>query len=228
MKNNPYMIVFDIDGTLAPYGKPISRYISDALCKLEEAGHQLCFASGKSCSYLSGFARGIGLFAPYTIGENGAVLQTGPSCRPVITSKRPAYFNDLQTQIAALFPDAFFQEDLINMTIFAEHSDTLGTIGRYLMAQGYSGKKDITIYTHEDAVQLIPNDVSKGNAIKKLKVLFGWKTENIIAAGDGDNDLSMRDEADTFFVIGNGLSSLKNNRFETIELFIKHLVQEIL
>ena len=222
----PSLFVFDIDGTLVPYGKPISRSVSECLCKLEGMGHTICFASGKPYSYIAGLARGVGLNGTYAIGENGGVMLVGSS-PPIITADSPPFFQQLKREILQLFPSVYFQDNHVNLTIFSERENTLPAVARYLEEHGYKSKTDIVIYMHEDAVEILPKGVSKGKSLKRMKESLGWTNKRTIAVGDSENDLSMVAEADIFYVIGDGLSKIQKNRFDNIELFFNHVFDKI-
>ena len=68
------LLVFDLDGTLAPVGKPMADDTLGLLRSLEKAGYRIAVCSGKPTYYLCGLLRQAGLDAPVLIGENGAVL----------------------------------------------------------------------------------------------------------------------------------------------------------
>ena len=71
------LAVFDLDGTLAPLGKPVAPETVALLHQLENTGVRIALCSGKPTYYLCGFARQLGLADPILVGENGAVIQLG-------------------------------------------------------------------------------------------------------------------------------------------------------
>jgi HAD superfamily hydrolase (TIGR01484 family) len=68
------LLVFDIDGTLAPTEEPLSPAVGEKLRIYEEKGLQLVFISGRTASYLAGLARGAGIKRALAAGENGGVI----------------------------------------------------------------------------------------------------------------------------------------------------------
>ena len=58
---------------------------------------------------------------------------------------------------------------------------------------------------------IISRDGSKANGIKKLQELFGYKSENLYAFGDGDNDAKMFDVVHTAVAMGNGSQLAKEH-----------------
>uniref|UniRef100_A0A7C5Z7Z4 HAD family phosphatase n=1 Tax=Caldicellulosiruptor owensensis TaxID=55205 RepID=A0A7C5Z7Z4_9FIRM len=53
-------------------------------------------------------------------------------------------------------------------------------------------------------------NVSKGNALRFLSEYYGLKKEEVMAIGDGDNDISMIEYAGVGVAVGNATESLKN------------------
>ena len=68
------LLVFDLDSTLAPIGEEMEWENVRLLRELEKKGARIAVCSGKSCDYLCGFLRQLGLSNPIMIGENGASL----------------------------------------------------------------------------------------------------------------------------------------------------------
>lgn len=219
-----YIMVFDIDGTLAPFQHPIARNISEGLCALENAGHTICLASGKSCAYVEGLMRGMGLSQVIAVGENGAIARSGYSQPALFTVERSALMDELEDEIGRRFPKAHFQENLVNITAFSDDAQTLEEIAAFLMERGCFDRDDMTVYVHEDAVEVVPSHVNKGNAISELKQYFGWQTERIIAAGDGYNDECMKEHVDTFYAVGSAIEGHK--QFKDSDEFMQFLLEQ--
>lgn len=76
------LIVFDLDGTLAPHGKGMLPENLEKLKALEQKNVRIAICSGKPTYYLCGFMRQIGLEKPILVGENGAVIQFGVALPP--------------------------------------------------------------------------------------------------------------------------------------------------
>ena len=58
------------------------------------------------------------------------------------------------------------------------------------MLDKYSDMLD-SMYSNDYYLELIPRKSGKGNALIWLRDYLGIKPENVIAAGDGENDMSM-------------------------------------
>lgn len=69
MENNKIkLLVFDLDSTLAPVGKGMEEEDLKLFRSLEKSGKRIAVASGKTCDYLCGFLRQVGLRNPIMIG----------------------------------------------------------------------------------------------------------------------------------------------------------------
>lgn len=217
------IFVFDVDDTLAKFRQPMDRHISQGLLALENAGHIVCLASGKSCTNIEGLMRGIGLKSAFAIGENGGVVRDEYSRRPLFTAARPAFFDGLEREISDKFPNAHFQANKVNITVFADDEKTLCDVAQFLTDGGYTKRNDVTVLFHSDAAEVVPNGVSKGSALRLLKKHYGWKTGSMIAIGDGENDISMRSEVDEFFAVGDCIEADIN--FENTDTLMQYLVE---
>ena len=216
-----YIMVFDIDGTLAPYRRPLKRDVADGLCTLEKRGHTVCLASGKPCPYIEGLMRGIGLENALAIGENGAVVSTEYSSRILYAAARPDVFNTIEAQIADRFKNVYFQENAVNITAFFDDDKTAESIDCYL--ERYRGRDDMTVYMHKDAVDIVPSGVNKGASLSMLAQKNGWAKTSIIASGDGDNDVSMAGTAGRFFAVGDQIDG--HQRFDDAGSMMRYLLE---
>ena len=61
---------------------------------------------------------------------------------------------------------------------------------RRAVLEKYSDILD-SMYSNDYYLELIPKNSGKGNALIRLRDILGIKPENVIAAGDGENDISM-------------------------------------
>lgn len=224
MEKEQIVFVFVIDGTLAPFGHPIDGSVSGGLRRLEGSGHTICLASGKSCSYIAGLGRGMGLNSKYVIGENGAAILIGET-KLILTTGKPEFFSELKSRISTLLPTVYFQDNYINLAVFPERTEELDMIEKYLKQNGYYSREGTAVYRHKDAIEIVPEGISKGKALNILKKMQPvWGNIKIIAAGDGENDLSLKEAADEFFVIGGGLKEIKEGRFRNIKSLMEYLL----
>lgn len=207
--SNHYVLVFDVDGTLAPFRETMDRSVSEGLYRLEQAGHTVVLASGKPCGVLEGMARGIGLSDPIVIGENGSCAGKGYSQPPLYVLHRPVHFDALQFGIGKLYPKVPFQQNYVNITALPHNANERRGIEWYVRSKGYMDREDVTVYVHPDAVEILPSGNSKATAVARLKKQFGWKRKRIVAIGDGQNDVCLREVAGAFYAVGSVVSGDK-------------------
>lgn len=66
-----------------------------------------------------------------------------------------------------------------------------------------------SVITSSSWLEILPLNNSKGNAVKLLSQICGYKLEEIIAFGDGENDLSMLEIVGKGYAMGNAMDSVK-------------------
>ena len=72
------------------------------------------------------------------------------------------------------------------------------------------GTKHIEITAWWDrAVDIIPKDCGKGNALNEVLNYYGFSKEEAIAFGDGENDIEMLEAAGTGIAMGNAKDIVK-------------------
>ena len=123
---NQHLILFDLDGTLAPLSRPIPETALIAIKALQDQGHIICIASGKPLYYLTGLCRQAGLRFVWLIGENGATLQKDVARPPrerlrlPISAAAVAACEQIRKDAVATFGDhIWFQPNEVAVTIFS-------------------------------------------------------------------------------------------------------------
>ena len=190
------LIVFDLDGTLAPHGKGMLPENLEKLKALEQKNVRIAICSGKPTYYLCGFMRQIGLEKPILVGENGAVIQFGVALPPQDfyvapysdAAKRSLHL--LKAAIDEAVPDVWYQPNLTALTPFL--FDDQG----YKAVQDCIDRlapelEDVTIYPQDGCYDIVPNGISKQSGLRKLGELLGITPEETVAIGDGINDYPM-------------------------------------
>jgi len=198
--------MFDIDSTLAPPNEPIENSVIQRLKQFEKQGIFIGLISGKPISYISGLARQSGLERPILVGENGGVIHYSAKFPPersfitfTINKKAFEELKKIQDQINAKFTGYIWvQPNLINYTIFPLDGRVKSDLFEYvekIYSQHNTIVKYFTIYTHIDAIEIVPRSVNKGLALKYIKKSEKIKKNEIITVGDGENDLPMMKES---------------------------------
>ena len=198
--------VFDLDGTLAPLDCPIPNDVISRLNSLSDREVQIVICSGKPVGYLGAITRQGLLKNVILIGENGGYLQSNAGRRSLLpdgtdTTAISSIFSEIRSKIckSEMFSDRLpeFQEGTINLTVFFRNQAERKVIAVVLEDYRPAWENFCIKYEHADSLELVPNGVSKKKAIKILAEMLGIDMENVIAIGDGENDIPMFEVAGT-------------------------------
>ena len=196
------LLVFDLDGTLALPAKRMAEEDVQKLVALEDAGYKIVLCSGKSSYYLCGFARQLGLKDPILAGENGGTFQFGIALPPEKYAEYP-YSKRAKEQILRMKElidercgeKIWYQPNLIGISPFPSDEETFSSL-QELINEKRLELDELQIYRHWDCFDLIPNNVNKKNGILYLLDLLKWQQKDVLAVGDGANDIPMFELAD--------------------------------
>lgn len=196
------LLVFDLDGTLANVGKAMANEDVEKLIELEKAGYIIAICSGKPSYYLCGFARQLGLQEPILIGENGATFQFGVELPPKRYEVHP-YSNSAKAQLdmmRALIDrecgaKVWYQPNEVGLTPFPKDVETFEVIQQLLDGRAEL-LDELLVYRHIDSFDLTPKNINKFNGLSYLAKLLGLEEKDVIAVGDGVNDVPMFEFAD--------------------------------
>lgn len=196
------LLVFDLDGTLANVGKAMANEDVEKLIELEKAGYIIAICSGKPSYYLCGFARQLGLQEPILIGENGATFQLGVELPPKRYEVHP-YSNSAKAQLdmmRALIDrecgaNVWYQPNEVGLTPFPKDVETFEVIQQLLDGRAEL-LDELLVYRHIDSFDLTPKNINKFNGLSYLAKLLGLEEKDVIAVGDGVNDVPMFEFAD--------------------------------
>lgn len=189
------LAIFDLDGTLAPVGKPINSKCVKFLKKIENKGIRIAISSGKTVFYQAGMFRQIGLKSPIFIGENGSLISFGVDLPPrtiyCITAD-DIYFqtkNKILREISEKFGDEIWlQPNEVMLTLFFKNEKTKERLRTYFSQNRFEG---VTVYEHIDSFDVIPFGVNKKCALEALGKELNIASDEMIAVGDGINDIPM-------------------------------------
>jgi hypothetical protein len=197
------LIILDVDNTLAQPGKPVPNKVKAALKKFESEKIKIVLISGKPVIYLCGLASQLGLKNPILCGENGACIYTSHKFPPknqyinLPLKKERQILNTLKLDILKKFKTrVWIQPNMVNLTIFLKNRKKISELIQFL--DEYPNKlvkQKFNIFKHSDAIDVVPLSIDKGKALKKIISLQKIKKTEVIAVGDGENDLPMFSKA---------------------------------
>jgi HAD superfamily hydrolase (TIGR01484 family) len=189
------LCVFDIDGVLNPAGKPVQKESTQALRKLTTHGLKISYASGKHPWYITGGLIFSGLLGEDTIviGEAGGHVFFPHSKKSILYTK---YLQDIRRLKRTFYekniPYEFWEEP--KETLFSLFPRKWEDIPRFkVIFQEIIRKNKLNLYvvTHVDAIDAMQNGLSKKVGLKVLSQTLDISLDEMIAVGDGRNDLEM-------------------------------------
>ena len=193
------LLAFDIDNTLAKINEPILDETVQALRDFEKQGLTIAFVSGKPAIYIAGLVRQVGLDNPVIIGENGLSTYYGCGVPPkkilendTVTERDRELLLDVRKKLTDEYGERiWFQPNEVSVTIFPKDMGEIGmmkeTVEALFRSQAVSDA--LVFYTHADSIDIAPKLVNKGEAVKALLKEEGWTADEMIAVGDGENDI---------------------------------------
>lgn len=229
------LVLFDIDGTLYDDNKEMPISAKETLIKLQEAGHTIAIATGRSPLFLKDVLKETGI--THYVALNGQLVIKDNE----IIDKTPLnkeQLQQLEQQAKELgHPMVFFFEDdyVSNVehsdqiksaldTMFIEHPKMLENASSKDVYQSliFHTKEDDALYDglydnlkfyrwHEVSRDVVPVTGSKAEGIKTLTEQLGFKQSETIAVGDGNNDFEMMQWAGVSIAMGNAVESLKEH-----------------
>lgn len=175
-------LAVDVDGTITDSSKRIEALGIDTLRQVEAAGLPVILATGNVLPIAHGLASFIGLSGPVVAETGGVVsyrrdihvLEDGEESRRAFRhlqgrmSVQRLFTDNWRVSEVALMPDA-------DAEVVAEELRDF----------------DIRVEATGFAVHLLAPHHSKMNGVRKAAELLGIGTEEILAIGDSDNDISM-------------------------------------
>ncbi len=189
--------VFDLDGTLAPIGKPIAPHDRELLLQIAQKGYRIVLCSGKPVYYLCGFARQLGLNEIILIGENGASIQFGVDLPPTQRYALPVSPQALtnMAQLKSLISEAlgdsiWYQPNEYCLTPFPNRKEDFDTIAQIIASHPHL-IHSLSVYRHSDSFDILPENINKYNALCLLSDILSVPRSAFISVGDGPNDYPM-------------------------------------
>ena len=192
----PRLIVFDLDGTLAPPDGGLTQETVGMLRELAARGVRIAVASGKPAFYLAGFFRMAELYDVILIGENGLETLFGIDLPPKKRTTFPlapevrAALTRVRAEIDAALGDAvYYQPNTVAVTPCPLAPDGMDKVAAILDEGNYRALLDV--YRFGFCFDILPRGASKAEGIRALGEELGIPAAETVAVGNEENDYPM-------------------------------------
>lgn len=235
-----YIIGIDLDGTLLNEQKTISAYNKSILKQLQNEGHKIVLATGRSYVGAINYHRELGLDTPL-VTLNGAVTFHLDGNKDAILMNNElvkAIYNDLNHLFVAMLvngTDKVYAENTdkkLEKLFNGENADVIHTfdvnklddVVNMIVIINEKDREKFELYFSNLTIKprfwvtnkglsfydLHVTNVSKASALKNVLKLYNLSADNLITFGDALNDLEMIKLAKNGVAMKNGLTTLKD------------------
>lgn len=206
------VIATDVDGVIKPYYDPVPRELSELLIKLSQKVI-IIFLSGRQISWLDGLINGMGLDLKRTIliGEEGAVILF-PKDYSLVYSIKGDYLDsfmrvreDIRRNLLARFgTSVFIPATHIILTVAAgnKFNDVDLFIRNLIQKKSYDEIINLTYHRMHNVIQIFPKGINKYVALRIALDKLSVSDDEVIALGDGVNDIPILRRAGLSIAIG--------------------------
>jgi Cof subfamily protein (haloacid dehalogenase superfamily) len=229
------LIFFDIDGTLLDHDKKLPINTVKAINELRSLGHYVAIATGRAPFMFKDIRSDLSISS--FIGFNGqyVVVEEEPLYKNPLKKStlqklheqteeagHPLVFMNDATMKASVANHPHIHESLgtLNFTHpetdphFYKENDVYQTL---LFCEKVDESSYVDVYSdfhfirwHHVSTDVLPSGGSKAKGIEIMMKKLGFNRKDVIAFGDGLNDLEMLEFAGTGVAMGNGVQSAKN------------------
>lgn len=190
------VLALDVDGTLATHDH-ITHETWEALRVAQSAGISLILVTGRKLDTLAALGPFEELFEAI-IAENGGLIF-------------------LPKSDIVLYPFGFLDPGLLSelhqLEIPVDQGKVLAATwtphDRELMNLLANKQYSATLEYNKGAVMILPPGASKGTGLLVALRELGYSTHNVIACGDGENDISFFEQAEVAVAVANATPGLK-------------------
>lgn len=218
------LAVFDIDGTLAKTEDEIPSHVAEQLREIEGQGIRIVLISGRTASYLAGLARGMGIKNPLVAGENGGVLfEPASKWERKLEAIPHQLGEEMKRLLQEEMGDLWFQPNQTMLTAAPKDLAMVDQLHQAVLQLKPVSDHHYKINKYDDAVEIMPQENSKGRALAVIKEILHIRREEVMVFGNTVVDLPMKTEAETFIIIGDGVKGEGIHNFVCIEEALNYL-----
>ncbi|PEJ59909.1 MULTISPECIES: HAD family hydrolase [unclassified Bacillus (in: firmicutes)] len=232
---NVRAVFIDMDGTLLTVSNNISRRNMEAINKLIDQGIMVFLATGRHYEVTAPYHKEIGLKTPMIClngaaihdGETGRMLQKNTvnvdeellhhltaenPCNVIIHTANGLYCKEINeeidywTKIGQIPPRYTGDLRQVNYSDVLKYSVRTGVQNTELSSLF---KKEAEVIDWNDGFEMVAPNVSKWSAIKNLLHAYQINPTEVVAIGDGPNDIEMLRHVGTGVAMGNAREEVK-------------------
>ncbi|MGK9052602.1 HAD family hydrolase [Neorhizobium petrolearium] len=229
----------DIDGTLLRSDHQLSQAVHQTLQTAYNDGVKVILVSARPPRSVLGLARRIGLSGPMValngalvVHTSGEVTQSSAMLDSCIVAfagqmdRYPSltahYYSDFDWYVTSHTDNVEFETAVVGFApLLASHagmlskiqkimvvgpSEDLGELESWLSAQAWP---IVANRSKSDYLEITAENVTKGTALRAAGSMGGWDPSDLIAFGDGDNDLHLFSVCGFGAAMGNASDRLK-------------------
>ncbi|MEH6906413.1 HAD family hydrolase [Neobacillus drentensis] len=232
---NVRAIFIDMDGTLLNASNNISRRNMEAVYRLINQGVKVFLATGRHYEVTAPYHKEIGLRTPMICLNGAAIhdaetgkavqmktirlneerfhhLTTNNPCNVIIHTENGVYCKETSEEIEYWTKVGQIPPRYIGDLKQANYQDVL----KYSVRTGVPRPELSALFKYEaevinwnDGFELVAPNVSKWSAIKSLIRAYRMNPAEVVAIGDGPNDIEMLRHVDTGVAMGNASNEVK-------------------
>jgi len=269
------ILFFDVDGTLLNEQGIITKQLQEALLSLQEQGHKICIASGRSKNHIGpelmetlpwdGYVLGNGAYSEFhktilghermeedLVREFVAYTKDLPGIAIILEGNEGSYITKESGEVAYKAMREIAGHDDLSYELFlklftlVEDFTQVTNINKMMYFNGgkyaqqmiaeFAGRLEflpnsVTQRLSRDEGEIMIQGITKAVGIERIIRFAGYPKEDVIAFGDGYNDLDMIAYAGIGIAMGNAIDELKKtadlvadtNRNEGIVKMLKEL-----
>ena len=237
--NKGMLICFDLDGTLLNSSHQVSPNTAQAVKDLRANGHQVMLISSRPTRSVQMYAEGLGLADQMHVSLGGGYLYRGTevlynqTAPPLFCQKAAEAADWLDLHISAYagwgwyanLRDRFLrtEENIVGFKADALRdlaaepiaANKIVAIGEPEKTQPYANAmlEVSDLYSvniaHPRFYELTPKNINKSSGLRQACLLLGIDPSEVVAFGDGDNDVEMLKFAGMGVAMGNALPVAK-------------------
>lgn len=222
------MIVFDVDGTLLTSEKKVAESTIEAIAALNRQGHKIVLATGRSLYQIQELLSNLSI-SNYVVCNGSAAFVAHQKIYSKTLDAKPlvsliTYFKGQNIDVVLSSLNGMRRISSLDVCNMEKTLKSLGVTlppcdpdyqyGEIYQALGfYTETKDLSFESeypafkfvrwHKNCVDINPQKLSKWSSIKKVARLLKVNEQDIIAFGDGNNDLELLTKAGVGVAMGN-------------------------